>query len=335
MAVFKNTIVTDAGRRVLSDALANSKKIIFTKISTSNKEYQDTVDIAKIITLENVKQTTTLSNIRQEGTQITINAVFTNSSVETAYLINTIELYAKVEDGVEILFSITRASTADTMPANNGINLSTVEIDLVTEINNTDGATIEFNPSTLVTFSTLATTESAGITKYGIAEGTALEGKRLGEILGAEFDGIIQDTGKKEQGKIYYDTATKYYYECLVNNDLTYNESTKFRAISNKPISNRLENLFSLLNFKELGAFGENEFSFQIGDILVQGGSISSRTKEYILTYPRAYKHKPKIIVSNWLISGTVGHSGRSQTQCSFFTTGDVIALDWITIGIV
>ena len=244
MAVFKNTIITDAGRKVLSDALANSKKIIFTKISTSNKEYQDSVDIAKIITLENVKQTTTLSNIRQEGTKITINAVFTNSSVETAYLINTIGLYAKVEDGVEILFSITRASTADTMPANNGINLSTVEIDLVTEINNADGATIEFNPSTLVTFSTLATTESPGITKYGTEEGTALEGKELARILGVEnYGGLVNTVGQKTVGKAYYDTTTKSMYICKQNNSNTYVDNNNYVAFSNSKLLDRLENL--------------------------------------------------------------------------------------------
>lgn len=247
MAVFKNTIITDAGRKVLSDALANSKKIIFTKISTSNKEYQDSVDIAKIITLENVKQTTTLSNIRQEGTKITINAVFTNSSVETAYLINTIGLYAKVEDGVEILFSITRASTADTMPASNGINLSTVEIDLVTEINNADGATIEFNPSTLVTFSTLATTESPGITKYGTEESTALEGKELARILGVEnYGGLVNTVGQKTVGKAYYDTTTKSMYICKQNNSNTYVDNNNYAAFSNSKLLDRLENLFTI-----------------------------------------------------------------------------------------
>ena len=79
----------------------------------------------------------------------------------------------------------------------------------------------------------------------GTEADTALEGKRLAEIIGLEFGGNIQDTGTKTTGKFYYDKALKYYYECIVNNSLTYNDGSKFRAISNKPISDKLENLSS------------------------------------------------------------------------------------------
>ena len=81
------------------------------------------------------------------------------------------------------------------------------------------------------------------ITEYGTEENTVLEGKRLAEIIGLEFGGNIQDTGAKVTGKFYYDKALKYYYECIGNNSLTYNDGSKFRAISNKPILDKVENL--------------------------------------------------------------------------------------------
>nr|DAK37471.1 MAG TPA: hypothetical protein [Caudoviricetes sp.] len=81
----------------------------------------------------------------------------------------------------------------------------------------------------------------------GTEADTALEGKRLAEIIGLEFGGNIQDTGTKTTGKFYYDKALKYYYECIANNNLTYNDGSKFRAISNKPILDKVENLS---NFK-------------------------------------------------------------------------------------
>ena len=80
-------------------------------------------------------------------------------------------------------------------------------------------------------------------TLYGTTVGTALEGNRLAEILGIEFGGNIQDTGNKVKGKFYFDSVTKFYYECIENTNLTYNESSKFRAISNKPLSDKVENL--------------------------------------------------------------------------------------------
>ena len=80
-------------------------------------------------------------------------------------------------------------------------------------------------------------------TLYGSQKGTALEGNRLAEILGLEFGGNIQDIGNKTKGKFYYDNVTKFYYECIEDNSLTYNDSGKFRAISNKPLSDKVENL--------------------------------------------------------------------------------------------
>ena len=80
-------------------------------------------------------------------------------------------------------------------------------------------------------------------TLYGSQKGTALEGNRLAEILGLQFGGNIQDIGNKTKGKFYYDSVTKFYYECVEDNSLTYNDSGKFRAISNKPLSDKVENL--------------------------------------------------------------------------------------------
>ena len=84
------------------------------------------------------------------------------------------------------------------------------------------------------------------INEFGTESDTVLEGKRLAEIIGLEFGGNIQDIGTKTTGKFYYDKALKYYYECIANNNLTYNDGSKFRAISNKPILDKLENLFKV-----------------------------------------------------------------------------------------
>ena len=91
-----------------------------------------------------------------------------------------------------------------------------------------------------------ATHDTAGKVMLGTTANTALEGNRLAEIIGLEFGGNIQDVGTKVAGKFYYDRTLKHYYECIVNNALTYNDESKYRAISNKPISDRLENLFKI-----------------------------------------------------------------------------------------
>ena len=224
MAVFKDTTITDNGRTLIADALANNKQITFTRMITSSKSYEDSTDVSKLISVDEIKQSVNMTRINQEGTKVRLNAIFTNSAVNTSYKIQTIGLYAKIGTGNEILYSVTRAKEPDTMPATNGINLATVEIDLITEINNSNGATILMNPSSLVTTSSLI--------------------MELEKITGLKFGGNIQDTGNKTKGKFYYDSVTKFYYECVENTNLTYNDATKFRAISNKPISDRVGNLY-------------------------------------------------------------------------------------------
>ena len=268
MAIFKDTTITDNGRALIADTLANNKQIIFTRMITSSKIYEDSTDVSKLTNIGEIKQTVSMSKISQEGTRVRLNAVFTNSTVNTSYKIQTIGLYAKTGTGNEILYSITRAKEPDVMPATNGINLATVEIDLITEINNSNGATMLMNPSTLVTTSNL------------VAE--------LEKIAGLEFGGNIQDIGNKTKGKFYYDNVTKFYYECMEDNSLTYNDSGKFRAISNKPISDKVENLFK---------FGESWIKFPNGLVLFW--------KSYLITeypqtchFPLEFNSVPNVLVT-------------------------------------
>ena len=104
-------------------------------------------------------------------------------------------------------------------------------------------------------------------TLYGLQKDTALEGNRLAEIIGMEFGGNIQDAGNKIKGKFYFDSVTKFYYECIADTNLTYNDATKFRATSNKPISDRVEGLLEI---------GSNHIKFSNGIILGFGTCIAS-----------------------------------------------------------
>ena len=269
MAIFKDTTITDNGRALIADTLANNKQIIFTRMITSSKIYEDSTDVSKLTNIDEIKQTVSMSKISQEGTRVRLNAVFTNSAVNTSYKIQTIGLYAKTGTGNEILYSITRAKEPDVMPATNGINLATVEIDLITEINNSNGATMLMNPSTLVTTSNL------------VAE--------LEKIAGLEFGGNIQDIGNKTKGKFYYDNVTKFYYECIEDNSLTYNDSGKFRAISNKPISDKVENLFS---------FGNGWVKFSFGLIIQWGDSVAQNGNSYV-NLPTRFKNRNYQIVTS------------------------------------
>ena len=232
MAIFKDTTITDNGRTLIANALGNNKQITFTRMVTSSKVYSDTTDVSKLINIDEIKQTVNLSRVSQEGTKVRLNAIFTNASVNSAYKIETIGLYGKIDSGNEILYSVTRAAEADTMPATNGINLATVEIDLITEINNSNGATMVINPSTLATLSTLQ---------------DYIKHEEKINWMGTDgYGGLLQDAGTKKIGIAYYDKTNKQMVVPTVENNLTYFESSKFIPISDYQTAKKLENLFEI-----------------------------------------------------------------------------------------
>ena len=235
MAIFKDTTITDNGRALIANALGNNKQITFTRMVTSSRVYGDTTDVSKIINVDEIKQTVNLSKVSQEGTKVRLNAIFTNASVNIAYKIETIGLYGKIDSGNEILYSVTRAAEADTMPATNGINLATVGIDLITEINNSNGATMQINPSTLVTMSTLQ---------------DYIKHEEKMNWMGTDgYGGLLQDAGTKKVGIAYYDKANKQMVVPTVENNLTYFEGSKFIPISDYQNAKKLENLSSVESY--------------------------------------------------------------------------------------
>lgn len=235
MAIFKDTTITDNGRALIASALGNNKQITFTRMVTSSRVYSDTTDVSKLINVDEIKQTVNLSRVSQEGTKVRLNAIFTNASVNSAYKIETIGLYGKIDSGNEILYSVTRAAEADTMPATNGINLATVEIDLITEINNSNGATMVINPSTLATLSTL--------------QDYVKHEEKMNWMGTDGYGGLLQDAGTKKVGVAYYDKANKQMVVPTVENTLTYFEGSKFIPISDYQNAKKLENLSSVESY--------------------------------------------------------------------------------------
>ena len=139
-----------------------------------------------------------------------------------------------------------------------------------------------------------ATSDTAGKVMLGTTANTALEGKRLAEILGIEFGGNLQDYGRKEKGKFYYDKVNKGYYECIENNNLTYNDTAKFRAISNKPISDRLEDALKIKSYRFPFAMTQAAVVKQgkICTITVDSGSafVGKYPGEILLNIPEGFR---------------------------------------------
>ena len=282
MAIFKDTTITDNGRALIANALGNNKQITFTRMVTSSKVYSDTTDVSKLISIDEIKQTVNLSRVSQEGTKVRLNAIFTNASVNSAYKIETIGLYGKIDSVNEILYSVTRAAEADTMPATNGIKLATVEIDLITEINNSNGATMQINPSTLATLSTLQ---------------DYIKHEEKTNWMGTDgYGGLLQDVGTKKVGVAYYDKANKQMVVPTVENTLTYFEGSKFIPISDYQNAKKLENLYEIENQRIQVANGDVIFTRKGKTVTVMvrlqndGNNITFHENQQLLEIPAKFR---------------------------------------------
>ena len=228
MAKFNGFILTEKGRELLAKGLAG-ETITFTRMAigdgtslTSERERTELVNQITTLPILNI-------NVKRNGT-CEINALFTNKSVTTGFYIKELGIFAHGNDNVEILYAYNISTSPDFVPpfsANNVVEIEYVDTIIVDQVAN---VTAVIDPS--ITYITK---------KY--ADENYLVSSRLAEILGLQFGGNIQDIGNKTKGKFYYDSVTKFYYECIEDNSLTYNDSGKFRPISNKPISDKVENL--------------------------------------------------------------------------------------------
>ena len=190
--------------------------------------------------------TAQIMNDLQKGLVHTLNATRTSGTNKDIYevMLVGIEEFG-VFDGLKLLIRIDRENQYDDV----FLKLGGVEYPIYRVKENSarklDKGVLKDKKEYLLNYSNNSFVLSDS-TLYGTTAGTSLEGNRLAEILGIEFGGNIQDTGNKVKGKFYFDNVTKFYYECIENTNLTYNESSKFRAISNKPISDKVENLYNI-----------------------------------------------------------------------------------------
>lgn len=241
MANYIGWILTNKGRELLTKAINNETKINITKFkigagyNTGNdRELTDLLDKRNEFPVNSYERK---QNGIVEFTFIVSNKTGTGESIiKNSYKISEMGIYAQDDSGTEILYAYNKGTDGDYIPVFNGKNAIDIVEKCIIIIDQAAILNVTIDNSM-----TYLTRESAD-KRY-------LEIQALAKIIGLEFGGNIQDAGTKTTGKFYYDKALKYYYECIANNSLTYNDGSKFRAISNKPILDKLENLSSVESY--------------------------------------------------------------------------------------
>lgn len=286
--------------------------------------------------------TAQIMNDLQKGLVHTLNATRTSGTNKDIYevMLVGIEEFG-VFDGLKLLIRIDRENQYDDV----FLKLGGVEYPIYRVKENSarklDKGVLKDKKEYLLNYSNNSFVLSDS-TLYGTTAGTSLEGNRLAEILGIEFGGNIQDTGNKVKGKFYFDSVTKFYYECIVDTNLTYNESSKFRAISNKPLSDRLENLYKVQLAKlyvHSEATGQGRTTCNIVQkvgnvvtIIFDSGDTLRYTNDntVIFSIPEGYRPKSFLSVNASQFNGTAGTiyiqtDGTAKWRGSTVTTASII----------
>jgi hypothetical protein len=235
MANYIGWILTNKGRELLAKAINNETKINITKFKIgagynigNDRELTDLLDKRNEFPVNSYERK---ENGIVEFTFIVSNKTGSGTSTITnSYKISEMGIYAQDDSGTEILYAYNKGTDGDYIPVYNGKNAIDIVEKCIIIID--QAATLNVTIDNSMTY----LTRDSADRRY-------LEIQALAKIIGLEYGGNIQDIGTKTTGKFYYDKALRYYYECIVNNSLTYNDGSKFRAISNKPISDKLENL--------------------------------------------------------------------------------------------
>ena len=276
MAVFSNTIITKRGHALVAKGMAG-EQINFTKLSTIDYDYPSSTNFENLTVLGSIKQTVDISavNIENEST-VRVKAAILNTDVTTGYYVKNIGLYANDPDEGEILFSITTATTADFMPAYNGVNTSVLTVDLLTTVSNSGNVNLTVSPGGLVTTEMIATeTERGIISGLDIREGEAayVLGAKYGGKFGSALTSIIAG-----QTYYYWDNVKKIYIPYLALNNKTGTfitpDTTNFKSISNR------DNLFhKKLSITTSAVNGINlSIAYMYGNLIFVNGYITDAT---------------------------------------------------------
>ena len=334
MANYIGWILTNKGRELLAKAINNETKINITKFKIgagynagNDRELTDLLDKRNEFPVNSYERK---ENGIVEFTFIVSNKTGTGeSTITNSYKISEMGIYAQDDSGTEILYAYNKGTDGDYIPVYNGKNAIDIIEKCIIVID--QAATLNVTIDNSMTY---LTRESAD-RRY-------LEIQALAKIIGLEFGGNIQDIGAKVTGKFYYDKALKYYYECIANNSLTYNDGSKFRAISNKPLSDRLENLHKVQQAKlyvHSEATGQGRTTCNIVQkvgnvvtIIFDSGDTLRYTNDntVIFSIPEGYRPKTFLSVNASQFNGTAGTiyiqpDGTAKWRGSTVTTASII----------
>ena len=130
-----------------------------------------------------------------------------------------------------------------------------------------------------------ATTEKAGIVKFGTETGNAINSEIWKQAIGQSLGGYVSKVENKEAGKWYINDLTDgKIYKCIQNHTSISFDITKFVDITNVGLSDKVENLFE----------NTNNLTFKTGTVNFNAGNTAAGTFSGIFrhNFEKSFKKK-------------------------------------------
>lgn len=146
MGVYNSTVITAAGRNLFASALAGDGVVAFTSVKTSSHVYPAGTDLTALTSLQDIVQSVEPSSADVYNNNVVqVSARLSNTGVNSAYLMQTIGLYAKLASGSETLVGVLTASTPDEMPVYDVESPSAFIFNIQMMISNAESITFNVN----------------------------------------------------------------------------------------------------------------------------------------------------------------------------------------------
>ena len=288
MSYFEGLKLTKKGEQLQAKINGNlSETLTFTKAKLGSGSITSNDEIRFLTDLKEEWGTANVASCKIQGDENNIVAIelqFSNAGLREDKIFREIGLYARGNEGDEILYAYANAGDKyDYIPLMKDSPHSFV---IVIYFNITSGTKVdanidlqsyitlqEFNEgmSKKVNKTDYASKEQYGIVKYGTEEGKALEGNKFTQMMGKDYGGVLNEIGLKEAGKAYWDNNTKKLYICKNNNSDISPNINNYIPFDNGSILERLENLYSSGSKKiELNIPNSSySYAYRIGDICI------------------------------------------------------------------
>ncbi|WP_410406243.1 pyocin knob domain-containing protein [Lactobacillus crispatus] len=186
MDKFKDTIITDAGRKLLINVGAGNGEIAYTRAVLAGQDVRSMADedIRKLATLENQKMEVNVIVTPPQDNTITVSASFGNKDLTDDLTFSSVGWYAKNNnDNKEILLGVSPSNGEQTLAAGSPDHRSTASIDIDLAMAISNAAKVDLT-----------------VNEIGVAHMSDVNAAIL--KLKAEYDPKIEQAGKVKGAKI-------------------------------------------------------------------------------------------------------------------------------------